>query len=392
MLVYENRRDSYSVNPPTSTLTPSASDSYIESVNSSWDISLQLQPGTPASSITRRTSFDETVKMEELSFHSHNGLPERYGNTNINAFCDMSAMTQDMLTGFQESNMFFGVDDGKVLAEANPTLAFNNSFQGYAPAAFGSFDSQCPSSDIPSLMDDLYSPTATSESSAAMDFVDPTQTTLIDTFADFQSSPIGPLTPIKFGTPSSEFNAQRSYNSPAGTSTSGYLVPPSNYQDLRHDSISPIRQQHLRRPYFDSPQSTAALQRIQAATPTKATARRKIKREPTVPIRVENSAKLPCNHPGCNRKFQRQEHLKRHEQTHNHLAPKHQCPFCKKEFGRTDNLKSHIALHRKKDRKAARTDYHPDADRFYESLTKKSRKPEDSEAKSLPVRRRLSGY
>ncbi|KAI9649077.1 hypothetical protein NHQ30_001644 [Ciborinia camelliae] len=391
MLVYENRKDSYSVSQPTNTLTPSANDSYAESVNSAWDTSLQLQAGTPARSITRRTSFEETVKMEDLSFHGHDGLPERYGNTSANAFCAMSAMTQDMLTGFQESNMFFGVDDGKALADTNPTLTFNTGFQSYAPAAFGSFGSQCPSSDIPSLMDDLYSPTSTSESSGAMDFVDPTQTTLIDTFADFQSSPIGPLTPVKFGTPSSDFNTQRSYNnSPAGTSTTGYLAPPS-YQDLRHDSISPIRQQHLRRPFYDSPQSTAALQRIQAATPTKQTTRRKIKREP-LPIRVQNRAKLPCTHPGCTRKFQRQEHLKRHEHTHNQLAPKHKCPFCEKKFGRTDNLKSHVDLHRKPNRKAARTAYHADAERVYESMNKKSRKHEDSEAKLIPVRSRLSGY
>ncbi|KAB8300043.1 hypothetical protein EYC80_000281 [Monilinia laxa] len=367
------------------------SDSYAESVNSSWDTSLQLQAGTSASSVTRRTSFDETVKMEDLSFHGHNGLPERYASTGGNAFCAMSAMTQDMLNGFQESNMFFGVDDGKVLADKNPTLTFNASFQSYAPSAFGSFESQCPSSDIPSLMDDLYSPTSTTESSGAIDFVDPTQTTLVDTFAEFQSSPMGPLTPVKFGTPSSDFNIQRSYNnSPAGASTTGYLAPP-NYQDLRHDSISPIRQQQLRRPFYDSPQSTAALQRIQAATPTKQSTRRKIKRQ-TLPIPVHNKAKLPCTHPGCNKRFQRQEHLKRHEHTHNTLAIKHKCPFCEKRFGRTDNLKSHVDLHRKKDRKASRTKYHPDADEVWESMDKKSRKHQDPEPKSMPVRTRVGAY
>lgn len=392
MLVYESRKDSYSINQPTDTLTPSASDSYTESLNSSWDSSLQLHAGTPASSITRRPSFDETVKMEDLSFHDYNNLPDRYGSSNSNAFCAMSAMTQDMLTGFQEPSTFFGMDDGKTLADANPSIAFDTSFQGYVPATFGSFETHCSSSDIPSLMDDLYSPASTSESSGAMDYVDPAQTTLIDTFADFQSSPIGPLTPIKFGTPSSDFNTQRSYNnSPAGTSTTGYLAPPTNYQDLRQESISPIRQQQFRRPYFDSPQSAAALQRIQAATTTKATTRRKIKRE-TVPIRVQNRNKLPCLHPGCNRKFQRQEHLKRHEHTHDQLAPKHKCPFCPKEFGRTDNLKSHIDLHRKRDRKAARTEWHADADEVWESMSKKSRKHEDSEAKSTTTRTRLSAY
>lgn len=393
MLGYENKKDSYSAIQSTSTLTPLASDSYTEPVNSSWDTSLQLQAGTPASSITRRMSFDETVKMEDLSLHGQDDLPGRYGSTSGNAFCAMSEMTQDMLTSFQDSNMFFSVDEGKVLANANPTLTYNTSFQSYPPAAFGAFESQCPSSDIPSLIDDLYSPTSTSESSGAIDFVDPTQTTFIDNYADLQSSPIGPFTPVKFGTPSSDFNTQRSYNnSPAGasTSTGGYLAPP-NYQNLRNDSISPVQQQHSRRPLYEFPQSTAALQRIQE-TPAKATARRKIKRE-TVPIlRVQNRAKLPCTHHGCTRKFQRQEHLKRHEHTHNRLAPKHKCEFCDKEFGRTDNLKSHVDLHRNKDRKASRTRYHPDADKAFKAMGKKGRKNQDPEAKMMPVTTRLSGY
>ncbi|APA07982.1 predicted protein [Sclerotinia sclerotiorum 1980 UF-70] len=329
--------------------------------------------------------------MEDLSLHSHHGLLERYENTNANSFCEMSAMTQDMLTDFQESNMFFGFDNGKVMAEANPALAFN-SFQGYAPATFGSLDSQCPSSDIPSLMDDLCSPAATSESSTAMNFVDPTQTTLIDTLADFQSSPIGPLTPVKFGTPSSDFNAQGSFNnSPAGTSSTGYLLPPQNYRDLRHNLISPVRQQHLRRPYFESPESTAAPQKIQATTPTRAAARRNIKREPTLSIRIENSAKLPCPHPGCDKKFQRKEHLKRHEVIHNPLALKYPCPFCERKFGRTDNLKPHIERHGRVDRKAARVAFHPDAEMAVTTLARKSRKTKGLDAKSLSSRTRLSG-
>ncbi|ESZ93461.1 hypothetical protein SBOR_6168 [Sclerotinia borealis F-4128] len=397
MLVYHDSEDSYSISPPTSTLTKSASDPF----NSSWDTSLQLQAGTPVRSSTHSTSYDETVKMENLSFQNQHGFPYRSGNTNDNAFCAMSTMTQEM---FQESNMFFGVDDGKILNDANPTLTYNTSFQGYSPAAFGSFDSQCPSSDIPSLMDDLYSPTSTSESLGAMDFVDPTQTTLINTFADFQSSPIGPITPIKFGTPSSNFNTPRSYNnSHAAHSTPGYLTPP-NYQCFGHDPISPIRyfghdpitpiQQQQRRMCHDSPQSTSALQRIQAATPTKQTTRRKIKQE-SLPIKVESRASLLCPYDGCPGKFVRQEHLKRHKKTHDIKAKKYKCPFCEekpKSFGRTDNLKAHFKLHTQKVKKGARTKYHPDALKAYEAMSKKSRKHDVFDIKDLPVRTRLSGY
>ncbi|PLW49667.1 hypothetical protein PCASD_02180 [Puccinia coronata f. sp. avenae] len=46
----------------------------------------------------------------------------------------------------------------------------------------------------------------------------------------------------------------------------------------------------------------------------------------------------------CGRKFQRSEHLKRHEATHDELKP-HQCPICERFFGRTDNLTQHVKTH-----------------------------------------------
>ncbi|KIM96462.1 hypothetical protein OIDMADRAFT_87620, partial [Oidiodendron maius Zn] len=53
-----------------------------------------------------------------------------------------------------------------------------------------------------------------------------------------------------------------------------------------------------------------------------------------------------CEWPGCNGRFQRQEHLKRHEKTHMN-AETYICRFCNRPFGRSDNLKSHTRLHTK---------------------------------------------
>ncbi|KAH8599501.1 hypothetical protein B0O99DRAFT_466484, partial [Bisporella sp. PMI_857] len=53
-----------------------------------------------------------------------------------------------------------------------------------------------------------------------------------------------------------------------------------------------------------------------------------------------------CPWDGCNKRFQRQEHLKRHERTHSG-TDYYPCPFCEKIFGRSDNKKSHVKLHTK---------------------------------------------
>ncbi|KZF24036.1 hypothetical protein L228DRAFT_208637 [Xylona heveae TC161] len=48
----------------------------------------------------------------------------------------------------------------------------------------------------------------------------------------------------------------------------------------------------------------------------------------------------------CDKAFQRQEHLKRHEKTHDGKKPfKCMVPGCPKDFSRSDNLKSHNKTH-----------------------------------------------
>jgi zinc finger protein BrlA len=391
MIVYGEQNDSFptGISQLNISMTSSASDSFSDSQNSSWDNS-QRQIGTPASSVARRMSIEDTHKLEDLSFHlstpSSSGLSSRYGeNTETNAFCAMSAMTHDMLTGFQDSNMFFSMDEEKSLADTS-NLNYN-SFQTFTPGTLGSFESQCPPSDIPSLMDDLYSPTSTAETLGAMDFVDPTQTTFMDTFLDHQSSPQGPITPNKFGTPGSNFSSQRSFHDCSPVSM-GYLVP-STLDFTKFESPSPARQAALRQPLRKSPQSRAALHRIQQATlikPARGGAKTKQKFMDLRPsFTVENRSTHVCLQDGCDKRFARQEHLVRHQRVHNPDHKKLKCPHCDKTIGRSDNLKEHVKRHTTRG-KAKRTPYVPGAVVTYESMGKRSRKTDvKPKPKSLSI-------
>jgi uncharacterized Zn-finger protein len=92
----------------------------------------------------------------------------------------------------------------------------------------------------------------------------------------------------------------------------------------------------------------------------------------TVPshIRVQKEAEKRCEWFGCNKKFQRQEHLKRHEKTHNN-PDSFACQFCGKIFGRSDNLKQHVTLHT---RKTSRTEYFAGAQKVYDEMSRKPRR------------------
>ncbi|PVF96078.1 hypothetical protein CPB86DRAFT_875209 [Serendipita vermifera] len=57
--------------------------------------------------------------------------------------------------------------------------------------------------------------------------------------------------------------------------------------------------------------------------------------------------KYHCNVPGCDKRFARGEHLKRHIRSiHTHEKP-HQCPYpgCLRGFSRTDNMMQHMRTH-----------------------------------------------
>ncbi|KAI0347892.1 hypothetical protein BDW22DRAFT_1319250 [Trametopsis cervina] len=55
-----------------------------------------------------------------------------------------------------------------------------------------------------------------------------------------------------------------------------------------------------------------------------------------------------CKVPGCNKHFQRGEHLKRHVRSIHTNEKPHKCPYknCAKDFSRHDNLRQHMRVHR----------------------------------------------
>ncbi|SPO04271.1 uncharacterized protein DNG_06954 [Cephalotrichum gorgonifer] len=91
------------------------------------------------------------------------------------------------------------------------------------------------------------------------------------------------------------------------------------------------------------------------------------------------AGKHQCEVPGCNKSFNRKEHLKRHVTT-THEEAVIPCPFCKdksvKPFNRMDNFKNHIKIH-SQPRTSGRVEYVPEAVEHYRKLVEgtKPRKP-----------------
>jgi zinc finger protein BrlA len=57
---------------------------------------------------------------------------------------------------------------------------------------------------------------------------------------------------------------------------------------------------------------------------------------------IIKQVQFKCKEPGCNGRFKRQEHLKRHMKSHSKEKP-HVCwvPGCHRAFSRSDNLNAH---------------------------------------------------
>jgi zinc finger protein BrlA len=358
-------------------------------MESSFPSDSSLESFVESGTSAPRMSFG-SFKAENTAFATPtpNSTPERYaGSTEL---LQMGSMNNDMLSGYQESSMHFSRSGAKLLSGQDMMRCHGlSTYEGSLPESFVSIHGlpiMTPSLDI-----DLYSP---SSSPVSVDFVVPSQTTFLKSF-DLQS-PLRSIKPLQFDlhyddSPSSDYASDYSLRaSPAGNNR--YCI--QSYAEFRSPSASPCRSSSIRQPIFEALQTSTALHRIQEQAQGKAQrhieairhVRKRAKRvvlHSGLPsnIRVEKQAKKQCMYEGCVARFKRQEHLKRHEKTHDkHLLP-FSCQFCEKQFGRTDNLKSHIKLHTIRDNGGKngprRTEYCPGALRVYQEMSRKPRKSED---------------
>ena len=249
-----------------------------------------------------------------------------------------------------------------------------STLTGYDEPAYDSFDIQSSIQNAQTSLDlDIYSQMSSIGSpSVSMNFVVPSQTTFAERY-DLQT-PLRELKPLPVSSSDSS-NGHNAIIYPPDDDDKFRMMPPRSCPAPR------LRPSPTRKPVFESLQTSLDLQ--SASTDKygmrhlrKQRARRGSNTVPTVPshVRIQNKAIKKCEWPGCNGRFQRQEHLKRHEKTHIN-AETYICQFCNRPFGRSDNLKSHTRLHTKK---TPRTQYFPEALEVYEEMSRKPRKARDS--------------
>jgi zinc finger protein BrlA len=362
MFVDQNMRfglSSHSIASPFS--SSSSMNSSFSSDGSNWDSSSTVDSPlhTPV-----RASFD-FVKLEDANFRTSTPSTTPGRQTLNSGLCTMSSMDDNMLSGFSDPSIIFAAD-GKLLSGDN-MMEYNN-FAPYIGPSGSSFSTQsCLALDSQSFDGDLFSPISDFGSSHTEDFVVPLQ-----------------------------FNM--SYDTPASDNDSGFEQFIPSYPDMKSCSATPCRPSPLRQPTLETLQTAAALQQIQEQSPdSKEGFQRTLAEKRTRKNRMRaigqdllpniNCAKSPtkqCPWEGCNRRFRRQEHLKRHERTHT-KEDLFECEFCGKYFNRTDNLKDHILRHTLPYKKSSRTTFYPGAQALYDRMGRKSA------TKSATIKRELEG-
>lgn len=394
----------------------SANSSFSDGSAASWDYSAVNTPmSTPQRGVTplsiRRTGSARSVMAPSTT-------PVRYGAAS--AFCQMSAMTQNMMTGTAQSIGFSTERPNPALQDyleqqrialeqinyASYSGPMGDSFVSHdgLPTVSDSFASHdgLPTVTTPGLVhDDMYSPGSDHDSSASsMDYVMPSQTTFMEPFG-FHHSPMPPVKSLQFHIDydshisdydgvfplecSSDMDMMRHPSSQGALYTQDSSSCPAKYLSPSNSSFqSTPRRDFIRRPSLPSPSPISApspSRRIKSeARPSRPTRpARKIKLEPRKPgcpnitVAVELMASKECYWPNCHKKFKRQEHLKRHIITHTQKPENmEKCMFCIKSIGRGDNFKEHIKRHTNPN--STRTRYFPGALAVWLAMDSRPRK------------------
>jgi zinc finger protein BrlA len=277
-----------------------------------------------------------------------------------------------------DQNMLYQCTSG--MAQTDSGIIGYNDLTGYDDPTYETFGVQDHIDEQAAMGVDMYAQISTLGSpSFPLNYLLPASTSFPEVYD--MHMPLQELKPI----PSNN-------QGPNNTHLSHLHTPREIDSRVRMQSQTPrscpaprLRPSPNRKPVFQSLQSSMALGMGRLR-------RRGVKRDAgplsTVPshIRVQREAEKKCEWDGCNKRFQRQEHLKRHEKTHT-KADLFSCQFCGKNFGRSDNLKSHTKLHIKQ---TPRTKFFPEAQRVYDEMNRKPRKATTANKKPKPsVKSRL---
>ncbi|KAM9891848.1 hypothetical protein OXX79_010429 [Metschnikowia pulcherrima] len=96
---------------------------------------------------------------------------------------------------------------------------------------------------------------------------------------------------------------------------------------------------------LDLPENTEILTKPQLLNKTRG------RKEDRAADMVDQSKIFVCGY--CDRRFKRQEHLKRHFRSLHTTEKPYDCSICSKKFSRTDNLSQHLKVHKQEEEEAA---------------------------------------
>lgn len=385
----------------------SANSSFSEASSGTWDSGTNC---TPVSTPRRGSPHSSNRAGSTFSAPTPVCTPSRYGSDN--GFYAMNALTQQMLSGYQHPMMFANT---QIAMDTPVSLA--DSQLNYGPCLdtpmYISSSNGLPLG-TPLLEPEVYSPSSGQNclTPPASNCVVPSQT-FMDSY-DLQSPTKSMQITLDYDNglvqTQDEYDSNFSMDGSSldslgyiGSDFTASLSPaqchgPDGEQTMLQSSVQGCDQEQVRR--VDDLKAKVKKSRRNNKRETRLRSS-KTSLQLGDSITREPPAQNLCNYRGCNKAFQRAEHLKRHQMIHAPAQPITECEFCRKPFKkyRHDNFKAHVLLHTKLDKNGKRTKYDPDAAAVVQAMNTRPRKSdsptrvkkEGSNVQHI-VRTRVQGY
>ncbi|PVH80042.1 hypothetical protein DL98DRAFT_210004 [Cadophora sp. DSE1049] len=364
--------------------TQSANSSFSDGSSATWDSSTVYTPMS-----TPRRGSPNSVKYENSVFSTPtpSSSPDRYAT--VNGLSAMTTMTQNMVSLFHEPQSVFAGTSNTTSTADQMMAGFNyGPYLGQSMANSFHSNHGLPMSTPALIHDELYSPVSEVSSSPPIleNCVAPSQTTF-DAYG--LQSPMHPVKSLHFNIDydcaTRDFETAFSVNE-SSPGSMRYLVP--DYPDYKSEHSTPSRSPANQQRYQQS-HGNNSLDDLRHELKVEANQAKKLRlvrkrskggsrayealSSSCSSIGINPKASFPCDWEGCSRKFARQEHLKRHQRTHDDIKEK--CEFCPKLFSisRKDNYKTHMRLHAFP-QKGNRTPFFPEALAVWMAMDDKPRK------------------